>query len=134
LISLRRQGVKFAIVKCGIVECGVERKPVEVAKPPVPPPDAAQLEVWVRANLPPAVRLLAWDLKPAPVAIDRCSAVIDPPKFVAHVLEELRIALEFPRRQVGWTVRELVEQLETVGVKLSLDSHPLSKGNEVWEP
>jgi hypothetical protein len=124
-ILLALRGVEFAIVKCGvIVECGVRRKPVPVASPPVSPPDPGQLESWVRANLPRGVRLLEWDLKPAPVAIDRCSAVIDPPQFVTHVLEELRIALEFPRHQVGWTVRELVEQLETVGVKLSLDAQP----------
>jgi hypothetical protein len=51
-------------------------------------------------------------------------------------VEELRLALEFPRRQVGWTVRELVEQLETVRVKLSLERknseksrNPLYAGN-----
>jgi hypothetical protein len=126
LIALRRQGVRFVTIKCG-VEGDVPRKAVEVTPPPVPPPDAALLESWFRANLPPGVRLLEWDLKPTPIAIDRCSAVIDPPQFVTHDLEELRIALAYPRRAVGWTAAELVQQLRDAGVVLGPESEPQAK-------
>src|SRR2546428_12788 len=48
--------------------------------------------------MPPGVRLLDWNLKQPPVAIDTCSVVTDPALFVRTTLEQLRVALAKPER------------------------------------
>lgn len=75
--------------------------------------------------MPPGVRLVAWELKEPPVAIETCAVVIDPGKFAAATLGELRERLTNPRRKYGWTVPQLIDRLAQVGVSVEMDP----KGN-----
>jgi len=75
-------------------------------------------------RLPAGVHLIEWKLKEAPVPIERFEIVTDPAKFAGTTLEQLRIALEFPNRKVGWTVPQLLQRLALVGVCLVLQKGP----------
>lgn len=76
----------------------------------------------VRALLPPGVRLVAFERKPAPLAISRLSIVGNVPLFISTTLEQLRAALDGrPWLAGNWSVRELVEVLEQAGVKLEVE-------------
>jgi hypothetical protein len=77
-----------------------------------------------RASAPPmpnGVRLLAWELKPAPVLLERWSVVTDPDLFARTTLGSLEAKLANPQRWVGWSVPELLDRLEQVGVRVALE-------------
>jgi len=79
-------------------------------------------------GMPAGVRLVKWALKEPPVLVE-CSAVVtDPAMFARTTLEQLDVALASPKRWVGWSVPQLIERLEQVGVVVSLG--PISK---VWK-
>ena len=71
--------------------------------------------------MPPGVRLLAWNLKQAPVAIETCGVVTDPALFALTTLGQLRVALAEPGRWIGWTVPQLIDRLHQVGVDVVLE-------------
>jgi hypothetical protein len=71
--------------------------------------------------MPPGVRLIEWSLKEPPIAIEVCAVVTDPVKFAKTTIEQLRSALENPRRWMGWTIPQLVDRLAQVGVVLTLE-------------
>jgi hypothetical protein len=75
-----------------------------------------------RPRLPFSIRVVSWDLKKPPVLIETCAVVTDPVLFVRSTLEQLRIAIEEPRRWVGWTVPQLIDRLGQVGVIVTLES------------
>ena len=77
-----------------------------------------------RPALPPGVRLINWNLKEPPVAIATCSVVVDSQSFARSTLEQLRLALANPKRWVGWTVPQLIDRLEQVGVTVALGRRP----------
>ena len=70
---------------------------------------------------PPGVRLVSWDLKKPPVAIDTCSVVTDPDRFARTTLDQLQIALSTQGRWVGWTIHQLLDRLQQVGVAVELN-------------
>lgn len=70
----------------------------------------------VIATMPLGVRLVSWNLKEPPVAIDVCSVVVNPSLFVRTTLAQLGIALAEPTRWVGWTMPQLIDRLAQVGV------------------
>jgi len=74
---------------------------------------------------PPAgVRILIWDLPAPPIAISNFSVVNDPDKFACYTLEQLGHALAGRDRLAGnWSVRELVERLEQVGVTVEVEQN-----------
>ena len=72
--------------------------------------------------MPPGVRLLSWNLKEPPVAIEASSVVSDPAKFAGKTLEQLGHSLKNPRRWVGWSVPQLIDRLAQVGVVVVLRS------------
>jgi hypothetical protein len=72
--------------------------------------------------LPPGVRLISWNLKEPPVAVETCAIVVDPLLFARSTLEQLRVALECPKRWVGWTVPQLIDRLAQVGAVVALES------------
>lgn len=72
--------------------------------------------------MPPGVRLVKWNLKEPPVAIETCAIVTDPALFVRTTLEQLRTALAQPKRWVGWSVPQLIDRLAQVGVSVALES------------
>ena len=75
----------------------------------------------VRAATPPGVRIIGWNLKEPPVAIEYYAVVIDPAKFAVATLEELRERLTKSKRKDGWTVPQLIERLAQVGVTVVLE-------------
>lgn len=91
-----------------------------------PRPDryAVALEKTIQSAPPPmpeGVRLLQWAPKPPPVAIERRTVVNDVPKFVRATLGQLRGAMAGKNWMAGnWSIRDLVERLEQVGVKVSV--------------
>lgn len=72
--------------------------------------------------MPPGVRLLEWNPKEPPVAIESCSLVVNTTLFAKSTLNQLRIALAQPKRSVGWSVAQLVDRLAQVGVRVVLES------------
>jgi hypothetical protein len=74
-----------------------------------------------RPALPPSVRLVSWNLKDPPVAIETCAVVTDPVLFARTTVEQLGIALAEPRRWVGWSVLQLIDRLAQVGVVVRLE-------------
>jgi len=82
-----------------------------------------------RANppaMPPGAYLVSWNLKEPPIAIEICSIVTNPALFARTTLEQLRIALAYPKRWVGWSVPQLIDRLAQVGVTVEIES----KGGE----
>jgi hypothetical protein len=74
------------------------------------------------SQIPAGVRLVEWYLKESPILVD-CSAVVtDPALFATATLRQLQIALNNPKRWVGWTVPQLIERLAQVGVVVTLGS------------
>jgi hypothetical protein len=71
--------------------------------------------------MPPSVRLVSWNLKDPPVAIETCTVVTDPILFARTTVEQLRIVLAEPRRWIGWSVPQLIDRLAQVGVVVVLE-------------
>lgn len=71
--------------------------------------------------MPGGVRLLKWNLKEPPVAIETCAVVTDTARFAQTTLEQLRTALAHPKRWVGWSVAQLIDRLAQVGVQVSVE-------------
>jgi hypothetical protein len=74
-----------------------------------------------RPALPPSVRLISWNLKDPPVAIETCGVVTDPALFARATVEQLKIALAHPGRWVGWSVPQLLDRLAQVGIVVKLE-------------
>jgi hypothetical protein len=72
-------------------------------------------------RMPRGVRLLEWNLKEPPVAIETCAVVTDIARFAQSTLEQLRTALAQPKRWVGWSVPQLIDRLAQVGIQVSLE-------------
>jgi hypothetical protein len=71
--------------------------------------------------MPPGVRLVGWEPKPAPVMLTHYAVVTDVGRFIRMTLLELRAALAGKRWQAGHrSVRELVDRLEQCGVILQV--------------
>jgi hypothetical protein len=73
-------------------------------------------------SMPPGVRLIQWQLRKPPVAIETCAVVTDPALFASTTLEQLRLALTSPKRWVGWSVPQLIDRLAQVGVIVARES------------
>jgi hypothetical protein len=83
----------------------------------------------IRPAMPPGVRLLKWEPKNAPIAIVRMGIVSNVPKFIAATLLELQARLEGKDFLAGnWSLRELVDRLEQVGVAVEIESSPTCGG------
>jgi hypothetical protein len=81
---------------------------------------------WLKARatvpaMPPGVQLLHWQLKEPPVAVEVCAVVTDPALFARTTLEQLGIAISEPKRWVGWTVPQLVDRLNQIGVGVKVE-------------
>ena len=72
--------------------------------------------------MPAGVRLVNWEPKVAPVAIDVCSVVTDVQKFIAAELQSLDHRLNNPWCvRGGWTVPQMVDRLAQVGLVIEVD-------------
>ena len=73
-------------------------------------------------RMSPRVGLIEWKLKELPIAIETCAVVLDPVLFARSTLEQLRVAIENPKRWVGWTVPQLIDRLAQVGVEVTIET------------
>jgi hypothetical protein len=72
--------------------------------------------------MPPGVRLVKWSLKPPPVILERWSVVTDVGLFARRTLEQLVFAQAGKNWFAGnWSIRELVDRLEAVGVVVEVE-------------
>jgi len=72
--------------------------------------------------MPPGVRLLKWEPKTPPVAIVRMGIVSNVDKFIGATVRQLRARLEGKDFLAGnWSLRELVDRLEQVGVHVRVE-------------
>jgi len=78
--------------------------------------------------MPPGVRLLRWEPKNPPIAIVHMGIVSNVDKFVIATLLQLRARLEGKDSLAGnWSLRELVDRLEQVGVAVGIESAPICR-------
>jgi hypothetical protein len=72
-----------------------------------------------RPQMPKGVRLLRWAPERPPVAIESWAVVNDVPPFIQTTLDQLQAALAGENWLAGnCSVRELIDRLEQVGVKV----------------
>ncbi len=71
--------------------------------------------------MPPGLRLVRWNLKRPPAAIETCGVVNEPAGFAHSTLRQLGVALANPRAWVGWTVTQLIDRLGQVGVTVECE-------------
>jgi hypothetical protein len=81
-------------------------------------------------SLPPGVRMVKWNLKEPPIAIETCAVVTEPGLFARTTIEQLRIVLTNPKHWVGWSVFQLIERLGQVGVTVDLETNHLPESAE----
>jgi hypothetical protein len=87
----------------------------------------SEVAVYLKARraippMPEGIRLISWNLKDPPVAIEMCAVVTGPALFAKTTLEQLRVALENPKRWVGWSIPQLIDRLAQVGVIVALEA------------
>jgi len=72
--------------------------------------------------MPPGVRLLRWEPKNPPIAIVHMGIVGNVHKFISATLLQLQARLEGKDFLAGnWSLRELIERLEQVGVAVEIE-------------
>ena len=90
-----------------------------------PDPYAVALRRTTQSDPPPlpkGVRLLQWAPRLPPVAIESWAVVNDVPQFIETTLGQLQAAMIGNNWLAGnWSVRQLVDRLEQVGVKVSVE-------------
>ena len=80
----------------------------------------------------PRVKLVEWKPKVPPIAIETYTVVNDVPLFLHRTLTQLGAALEGKNCLAGnWSVRQLIERLEQVGVKVGSKCGIRSKVNAI---
>jgi hypothetical protein len=81
--------------------------------------------------MPPGVRLLRWEPKTPPIAVVHMGIVGNIYKFAAATLLQLRARLDGKDYLAGnWSLRELVDRLEQVGVVVEIES---TKSSGLWK-
>jgi hypothetical protein len=72
--------------------------------------------------IPAGVRLIRWEPKTAPVAIDVCSVVVDVQQFIEAELRDLDSRLNFPWTiRGGWTIPQILDRLRQAGVEVGIE-------------
>ena len=72
--------------------------------------------------MPPGVRLLKWEPKTPPVAVVRKGIVSNVDRFIGATVRQLGARLEGKDFLAGnWSLRELVDRLEQVGVHVQVE-------------
>jgi len=80
-------------------------------------------------SMPPSVRLLRWEPKPAPVMLTHYAVVTNVRRFVSMTLLELKAAIAGKHWQSGHrSARELVDRLEQCGVFVEIESASAGEG------
>jgi hypothetical protein len=73
-------------------------------------------------TMPQGVKLVVWNPKEPPVAIETCSVVVDVSLFIRSTLAQLGAALENEKRWLGWSVPQLTDRLRLVGVVVEVET------------
>jgi hypothetical protein len=74
-----------------------------------------------RLVMPQGVRLLQWEPLAPPIQLNRYTSVLDTEKFAAYTLRQLGARLRGDNWGAGsWSVWQLLERLERVGVTVEL--------------
>jgi hypothetical protein len=82
--------------------------------------------------MPEGVTLLRWAPERPPVAIERWAVVNDVPQFIQTALDHLEAAMAGKDWLAGnWSVRELVDRLEQVGVKIRVAGEKANYGEQI---
>ena len=77
-----------------------------------------------RPSMPPGVTLQRWNPVASPVRLNRWLTVLDTDKFIRKTLEQLAAKRAGADRRAGnWSMEELMERLERVGVTVTLVEH-----------
>jgi hypothetical protein len=78
--------------------------------------------------MPTGVRLLKWQPKDPPVAIVHMGIVGNVHKFAAATLLQLQARLDGKDYLAGnWSLREILDRLEQVGVAVEIESTPICR-------
>jgi hypothetical protein len=100
-----------------------------------PDPYAVALEVTAQSEprpMPKGVELLQWVPVCPPVAIGSWAVVNDVPQFIQITLGQLQAAMSGKDWLAGnWSVRELVDRLEQVGVKIRVAGEKANYGEQI---
>ncbi len=95
----------------------------------------AEVAAYLKARsaippMPEGVRLVRWELKPAPVAVTRIEIVNNVAKFVTATLLELKAAMAGDKPYLAGhrSVRELIERLEECGVVVEVSEAQQAQG------
>jgi hypothetical protein len=84
--------------------------------------------------LPAGVRLIRYEPKVPPVAIDVCSVVQDVEQFIQIELQELSARLHSPVQiRGGWGVFTILDRLRQVGLELEIDTKGGKKEGDAAE-
>ena len=79
-----------------------------------------------RPAMPPGVRLVRWEPLSAPVQLNRWLTVLDTCRFVESKIKQLTARLRGDDFGAGnWSLSELLESLERVGVTVALSDESL---------
>jgi hypothetical protein len=82
-------------------------------------------------SMPPGLRLLEWNPKPAPVLLTYMAVVTDVPQFIGASLAQLGAALYSEQGPATHReVREQLDRLEQCGVVVRVRSHDSITGSE----
>lgn len=87
----------------------------------------AEVAAYLKARsaippMPEGVRLIRWEPKSAPVAIDVCSVVVDVPKFIEGELRALDSRMNKPWAiHGGFTVPQMLDRLAQAGLEVELE-------------
>jgi hypothetical protein len=107
---------------------------LQAERPARPPSNAIpdrvpELAPSTSPAMPKGVRLIRWELKQTPVAIDVCSVVVDIPKFIERELRALDSRLNNPWTiHGGFTVPQMLDRLAQAGLEVELE--PKGGANE----
>jgi hypothetical protein len=93
----------------------------EATKPTKPPLHAGEMPSSSEPTKPLRIRVVEWNLKEPPIAIEYHAVVTNPAKFASGTLGELRERLTNPKRKYGWSVPQLIDRLAQVGVTVALE-------------
>ena len=92
-----------------------------------PEEQCAEVVAYLKARsaappMPKGVRLIRWESKAAPVAIDVCSVVVDISKFIEGELRALDSRLNNPWTiHGGFTVPQMLDRLAQAGLEVELE-------------
>jgi hypothetical protein len=82
----------------------------------------SEADTWTPFVMPKGVRLVSWNPKFAPVAIETCSIVVDVPKFIKAELLALDSRLNNPSTiHGGFTVPQMLDRLAQAGLEVELE-------------